>query len=318
MALRSDSLLSPKALPAASRDVPAAADRPTPPAALVQMAAGVVLLGASWPLTRLAVLDGAGPAWFAISRAGLSAVVATAALLALRRLRLPRRADLPSLFAVGLLQLAGFFAFAHAAVAIIPAGRTAVLANCTIIFTVPLSTLVLREPISARRWLAAGLSAAGVLVLIGPWSVDWSRRAPVLGHAYLLGAALCWALAMLAIRRWPPRSSMLELLPWAFGLATAALLPMALEGTVGHWGGTAILCMLGIGLLVAPTGTWCIMQATALLPIVVTSVGFLAGPAIGVVLATLFLHERLGPDLLLGTVLVLVGAALAAVPGRAR
>ena len=50
-----------------------------------------------------------------------------------------------------------------------------------------------------------------------------------------MGAALCWAVAMLVVRRWPPRSSMLELLPWAFALATVALLPMALAHDVGHW-----------------------------------------------------------------------------------
>ena len=35
-------------------------------AALPEMAAAVLLLGASWPLTRFALLQGAGPAWFAL------------------------------------------------------------------------------------------------------------------------------------------------------------------------------------------------------------------------------------------------------------
>ncbi len=60
------------------------------------------------------------------------------------------------------------------------------------------------------------------------------------------------------------------------------------------------------------------MQAQAALPIVVASVGFLAGPAVGVVLATLFLHERLGPDMVAGAGLILAGAALASIPGRTR
>ncbi|HYZ64822.1 MAG TPA: DMT family transporter, partial [Acetobacteraceae bacterium] len=292
-----------------------AADR-IPPIALIQLATAVVLLGASWPITRFALLQGAGATWFALGRAGLGALVAAAALAALGRLRLPSRRDLPALLALGLLQLAAFFAFAHAAVAWVPAGRTAILANCTITFTVPLSLIVLHEAIPPRRWAATGLGAAGVVALMGPWAIDWSAPNILLGHAFLMGAALSWAVAMLVVRRFPPRMSMLELLPWAFFLATLALLPMALAHDLGHWNGASLLCVLLIGLVIAPAGTWCIMQATTMLPMVVASVGFLAGPAVGVILATLFLHETLGPDLLIGAALILAGAALASSGGR--
>lgn len=284
--------------------------------ALFEMAAAVVLLGASWPLTRFALLQGAGPAWFALGRAGLSAVMATLALAAVRRLRLPGRRDLPALLAIGLLQLAGFFAFAHEAVAWVPAGRTAVLANCTIVFTVPLSLLFLREPISGRRWGATVLGAAGIVVLCGPWAIDWRAPHLLLGHGLLMGAALCWAISMLVVRRWPPRMSMLELLPWAFSLATVALLPMALAHEVGRWNMAATTSLLAIGLLIAPSGTWCVMQAQLQLPIVVSSIGFLAGPAFGVILATLFLQEVLGLDMVVGAGLILAGAALASTRGK--
>lgn len=289
-----------------------------PAIALVQLMGAVVLLGASWPITRVALLAGAGPAWFALGRAGLSAMVAFLALGLLGRLRVPGRRDLPAVFAIGLLQLAGFFALAHAAVAWVPAGRTAILSNCTIIFTVPLSLLVLHEAISPRRWLAAALGGLGVLALIGPWAIDWGAPHILLGHAFLIGAALCWSVAMLVVRRWPPAMSMFELLPWAFGIATVALLPMAVTHDPGHWNGTARLLMAAIGLVIAPAGTWCIIQATTMLPMVVASVGFLAGPAVGVMLATMFLAEPLSPDILAGAGLILAGAALASTGGTRR
>ena len=53
-----------------------------------------------------------------------------------------------------------------------------------------------------------------------------------------------------------------------------------------------------------------------MLPLVVASVGFMAGPALGVVLASLFLGEPLGLDMLLGAGLILAGAGLAATKGR--
>ncbi len=284
-------------------------------AGLLYLGAAAVLLGASWPLTRYAFLHGGGAAWFAFGRAGLSAAVTTVLLVLLGRLRHPRRRDVPALLAIGLLQLAGFFAFSHAALAWVPAGRTALLANCTIVFTVPLSLVVLHEHVSRRRWIAAALGLAGVAALVGPWSIDWAAPHVLTGHAELMGASLCWALAMLIVRRYPPAMSMFELLPWSFGLATIALGPITFQHDPGPWPATVLVPLLVVGLVIAPAGTWCIMQAQATLPIVVASVGFLAGPALGVLLASLFLGEALGLDMLLGSGLILAAAGLAATTG---
>ena len=73
------------------------------------------------------------------------------------RLRVPQRADLPAMFAIGVGQLGLYFALAHEAVVWVPAGRTAILANTTTIWVVPLSLIFLHERIPLRRWLAAGL-----------------------------------------------------------------------------------------------------------------------------------------------------------------
>ena len=115
----------------------------------------VILLSSAWPLTKIAIGLGSTPLWFAEGRAVLSGV--SRADSAVRgRLRVPRRADLPALFAVGVCQLGRYFAFAHEAVAWVPAGRTAILANTTTIWVVPLSLIFLREhdpaaPLARRR-----------------------------------------------------------------------------------------------------------------------------------------------------------------------
>jgi drug/metabolite transporter (DMT)-like permease len=292
-----------------------AATQPTvriPPAALLQLGLAVALLGASWPVTKVALLDGAGPSWFALGRAGLSAVVGAAAVAASRGLRLPGRADLPALLSIGLLQLAGFFAFAHAAVAWVPAGRTAILSNATLIWTVPIAVLLTHEAIPARRWIATMLGAAGVVVLAGPWAIDWSSGPVLLGHAFLLGSSLCWAISMAVVRRYPPRQPFFALLPWAFAIATVALLPMALLHEPGRWSGPSLTCLGCIGLVMAPLGTWCLVQATLALPLIVASVGFLAGPAIGLLVSAVWLGEPLTASVLAGAGLILGGAALAA------
>lgn len=287
---------------------------------LVPLAAGVVLLASAWPVTKLALDDGAEPLWFAAGRVAVSCVVATLVLLLARRLRPPRRRDVPAVLAVGLLQLALFFALAHLALAYVTAGRTIVLANATTIWVAPLSWLLLRERVSRRRWLAAWVGLAGIVVLMGPWAIDWHAKGILAGHALLLLAAGAFATAILTVRRFPPEGRMIELLPWCFGLASLALLPLAwlvLPHPAG-WGAGAGWALAYIGGVAGPLGTWCVMEAAAALPAMVSSLGFLAMPAVGLVFSAWFVGEAIGPDLLAGTALVLAGVAVAAAPARRR
>jgi O-acetylserine/cysteine efflux transporter len=278
----------------------------------------VVLLGGAWPITKIAISDGASPLWFAVGRAGISCLTALLALCFLRRFRLPRRVDLPALLSVGLLQLAAFFAFTHAAIAWLPAGRSVILSNVTTIFVVPLSLLVLHEAIPPRRWVATALGLAGVAALIGPWSIDWSQRDVVIGHLFLLGAAFCYALTMIVLRHSPPRLAMFQLLPWCFGAATVFLMPLAVwhGGGIGTWSATSVWWLVFIGAFAGPVGTWCVMQAAAALPAMVASVGILLTPAAGLAIATLWLGEAFGRDLQIGSLLILGGVACAAWPRR--
>ena len=259
-----------------------------------QLAVSVILLSSAWPLTKIALSLGSTPIWFAEGRAVLSGAT-IAVILALRgRLRVPHRDDLPALVAVGVCQLGLYFAFAHEAVAWVAAGRTAILANTTTIWVVPLSLIFLREHIPLRRWLAAGFGLAGVVVLMSPWAIDWSSRDVLIGHAFLLGASLSWSVAIIVTRAATPRSTMFELLPWCFAVSAVLLAPLVLwhapHGGIGtqpmSW-----VALAYIGLIAGPFGTWCVIEATATLPAVVSSVGFLTTPAISLILANLMLGE---------------------------
>ena len=294
----------------------AAARSDLPAAGLAQLGGAVVLLGGAWPVTKLAIAAGADALWFAEGRATLSALATFAALAAFGRLRLPGRADLPALLAVGLFQLAGFFALAHAAVRYVPAGRTVILVNTTPLFVVPLSLLVLHEAIPPRRWVAVVLGLAGVVAMTGPWAIDWAAPGVLLGHAFLLGAAGAWSVAIIAVRRFPPRLSMLEILPWCFALGAAALLPIAWQHDPGRWTAPALGLLGFIGVAAGPLGTWCVMQAALTLPAIVASIGFLSTPVVGLLIAALWLGERIDAGLAIGSALIVGGVGIAAWPRR--
>lgn len=280
----------------------------------------VLFLSSAWPLTKLAVQLGTTPLWFAESRAALSGLAIGGVLAAAGRLHWPTRADWPVVLTVGVFQIGLFFVFSHVAVGWVPAGCTAVLANTTTYYVVPLSVLVLGERIPPRRWLAAGLGMGGVAVLTGPWAIDWGSRSVLVGHAFLLLAGLAFAISIVTVRAMPPRAPMFELLPWCFLIASVLILPLVLweapGGTLGtraqSWSG-----ILYVGLIAGPLGTWGIMEATMRLPTVVSSVGFLATPAVGLILSNLVLSEPITADLMAGSALILGGVALTALPGRA-
>ena len=284
-----------------------------------QLAVSVILLGSGWPLTKIALSLGCTPIWFAEGRAVLSGAT-IAVILALRgRLRVPHRDDLPALVAVGVGQFGLYFAFAHEAVAWVTAGRTAILANTTTIWVVPLSLIFLREHIPPRRWLAAGFGLAGAIVLMSPWAIDWSSRDVLIGHAFLLAASLSWSVSIIVTRAAMPRSSMFELVPWCFGICAVLLAPLVLwhepHGGIGmhpmSWAALAY-----IGLIASPFGSWCVIEAAARLPTAVSSIGFLTTPAVSLILANLTLGERITPDLLAGSALIIVGVGVAAWPVR--
>ena len=284
-----------------------------------QLAVSVILLSSAWPLTKIALSFGSTPLWFAGGRSILSGL-SIATILALRgRLRLPYRQDLVPLLAVGIGQFGLYFAFAHEAVAWVAAGRTAILANTTTIWVVPLSLIFLREHIPPRRWMGAGFGLAGVIVLMSPWAIDWSSGAVLIGHAFLLAASLSWSVSIIFTRVTTPRSSLFELMPWCFGVSAVLLAPLLLwhepDGGIGAQPG-AWAALGYIGLIASPFGSWCIVEATAALPAVVSSVGFLTTPAISLILANWLLGEPITADLSIGSALILGGVGVAAWPMR--
>jgi drug/metabolite transporter (DMT)-like permease len=177
-----------------------------------------------------------------------------------------------------------------------------------------------------------------VVVLMSPWAIDWTSPQILIGHAFLLLASLCWSVAIIVVRAARPSIelraarpsigvrtarpslSMLELLPWCFGLASLLLLPLVLleapHGTLGSrpagWWALAY-----IGFVAGPLGTWCVVEATAKLPTMISSIGFLTTPAVSLLLANLLLGEALTLDLLAGSALIIGSVAIAAVPAGA-
>ncbi|WP_240654844.1 DMT family transporter [Rhodovarius crocodyli] len=273
----------------------------------------VLLFGGVWPISKHALMHDATPVWFATSRAGLAALASSLFLLAMGRFRLPARGDWPAILSIATFQLAGFFLASHIALPMVGAARTAVLGNVTLMWLVPMSMLVLGEKVSPRRWVAVGLAALGVFVMLNPWTMDTSAPGMLAGHLWLLAASLSWSFAILMTRRFPPVSPMMRLLPFCFALAGSMLLLAAtIREPQGGIGSGALWHAAFVGLIAAPVGTWAVIESGRLLNAVTASVGFLLVPVLGLGLSAFWLHEPMGWDLMLGGALIVASVVVAA------
>lgn len=276
------------------------------------LALSVGLFATTWPIMKMALAD-ATPLWMAMARLWIGAASAFALLAALGQLRIPRRADLPMVVSIAVFQLGGFFALCNYGLSHVPAGRSVVLAYTTTLWLLPLSVVWLGERLSVGRVLGAVAGLGGVAVLFNPLSFPWGDRDALFGNVCLLAAALSWALAIFHARRHVWRLSPLQLLPWQ--MALGAVLVTGLVPIVEPNGGidptpSLLACMAWLGFLSGPIGTWTAVAVSRALPAMVTSLGFLSVPLLGVALSAWWLGETLGLDLLGGGALILLGLVL--------
>jgi drug/metabolite transporter (DMT)-like permease len=282
-----------------------------PRAALAQLAIVVVVFGAAGPMIKIGLAE-ATPTWFAFWRAFLSFTVTTLLVGARGRLAWPRRRDWAAVVAVGLFQLGAFFALLHLALTIVPVGRSVLLCYTTSLWLVPISVLVLKEPLTLARVLAVLLGLAGVITLANPGAVDWADPRQLPAHGLLLLAALSWAIAIAVLRSTAAATPLADLLPWQFGLATLVLLPVAalLEPAGGvTLGWSSGFALLFLGVIGGPVATWAATSISRTLPVVVSSLGFLGVPVVSVALSVAFLGEAFTLSLALGGALILAGLA---------
>ena len=275
------------------------------------LALAVLLLGTAWPAMKIG-LAGATPIWFAAGRAILGAVASFLLLPWLGQLRLPARRDLAIVLSVGLFQLTFFFMLANIGLGYLPAGRSAVLAYTTALWLVPLAVLV-GERVPRRRWLGVAVGLLGIVVLADPLAQDWHDSGVLAGSALLLLASLSWALAIFHARRHVWHLTPLQALPWQLLLAAVLLTLFAVlfepQGRIAPSGGV-LLSLIYLGVVAGPAAAWAATSVARALPTVVTSLGFLGVPAIGLVISTLWLGEAVTPTLVLGAVLIALGLIL--------
>jgi drug/metabolite transporter (DMT)-like permease len=278
------------------------------PPELARLVALAAIWGASFIFIRIAVVP-LGP----IATSELRVALAAVALLAWLRLAgvdLAWRAHWRFYLAVGLLNSAAPFALWAFSAIHLPASYLVVLNATSPLFGAVVSTVWLRERITARAALGLAAGVAGVAMLVGLGPV---RATPPVLWAIAAGAvaALFYAVAAAYMKR---RAAGVDAAAVATGSQIGAALllaplllplpPVALP-TPAEWIAVVLLGVLCTGIayllyfrLIADVGPTRALTVTFLIPI------------FGMLWGALFLGEAITPVMAAGCALVLAGTAL--------
>jgi drug/metabolite transporter (DMT)-like permease len=288
------------------------------PAVYLLGAATVFVLGANWPIMARGVT--VIPAeWLAALRLGGAAVLVATIMAVRSRIRRPVRHDLPILFSVGVIRLAVVTTSVFAALRYVPPGRSSILVYASTLWAAPIAAIVLHERLTALRVVGLALGCTGLVLLLEPWSLDWSNSRTITGFGLLLFASIMSAATTVHVRAHSWRSTPLELMPWQLGVAALPITVLAfalhgppqVEWTVSTVG--IVAYQIGLASAFAVWGAITLMRSV---PAISANLILMAVPVVGLTSSIAFVDESASTAVALSLALVLVGVGLGLLSDR--
>jgi drug/metabolite transporter (DMT)-like permease len=274
-------------------------------------AAAIVVLVLAWGSTFAAVkvgLDSAPPILFGGIRSILGGAV-MAALAFGRSGRPALRETWPAYALLTQLNVVLFFSLQTLAILELPSGLAAVLIYLQPVLVGVLAAPLLGEALTAYKITGLLLGFAGIVVVsVGAFS----GHASLLGVGYAVVGALVWALGTIAFKRY---AGVVDgwwavAIPFLAGGVVLTAGGAAVEGTAISWSGEFVVAFVYASLVgtALSWSLWFGLVASGEAGRAAAYIFFV--PLISLVIGAVFLHESLGPSLLVGAALVIVGVYL--------
>jgi O-acetylserine/cysteine efflux transporter len=273
--------------------------------------AAVVLLVLAWGSTFAAVkvgLDSAPPILFGGTRSVLGGAVM--AVLAFARSGRPTlRGTWPAYALLTLLNVVLFFSLQTLAILELPSGLAAVLIYLQPVLVGVLAAPLLGERLTTFKITGLLLGFAGILVVsVGAFS----GHASLLGVGYAVVGALVWALGTIAFKRYAEvvDAWWAVAIPFLAGGVVLSAGGAAFEGTDITWSGRFVVAFVYASLIgtAMSWALWFGLVSSGEAGRAAAYIFFV--PLISLVIGAVFLHESLGPSLLVGAALVIIGVYL--------
>lgn len=207
--------------------------------------------------------------------------------------------------AIGMLNSAGpFLLYAYSALEL-SAGLMSVINATSPMWGAVLSAVVLHERLSARRAAGLVLGIGGVALVSGPQAASaW------LAIVACLGAAFCYGLAGVVLRRWARETTSRGMAVGTQMMAALVLLPLLFVAPPGVMSPGVVASVLALGLVCGAVGYVMYFRLiTDIGPTGALTVTYLI-PIFGVMWGALLLGEPLTLATLAGALLVIAGTVL--------
>lgn len=226
------------------------------------------------------------------------------------QIKLPNRRDLPMIFSIGTLQMGIFQLLINYGLAFVAVGRASILIYSTPLWVTPLAIILFQEKLSKLKFFGLIAGLLGIVVLFSPASFDWSNHKVILGNSLLLLGSLCWAIALLHSRYGKWHRAPIDLIPWQLliGMIPSLILaPLTEPVSAIHWNWILITTLLYNGIIATAFGYWASITISRKLPVVTSSLSFLAVPVLSLILSAIFLGEKLTAGDIIATILIIAG-----------
>lgn len=266
--------------------------------------------GTSWPAMRTVFLE--VPVW---QFRAFGCLVGGVALLAMARAAggrlVPDRADWLPLFVASIFNITVWHVTVGFGLKLIAAGHAALICYTLPVWTALLSTLFLKERITATVFVSLALGVGGIAVLA---SQDFTKMGDnPLGLAFVLAAAMSWALGTILIKRRRWSAGMNALAGWQLlmGMAPIAIIALFTESfTMFEVSNAALLSgayTVFVGIVIG-YALW--FKVVSLFTATTASIGSLVTPLIGVASSAVLLGEVVGWREIAAGAMVLAAVAL--------
>jgi drug/metabolite transporter (DMT)-like permease len=234
----------------------------------------------------------------------------TARLMGLS-IRIPA-SDLRPLLWLTLFQGVLWNAFSGFGIAMVEAGRAAVIGFTMPVWATLISIVVLREAVTMRRLSGLALGVFAISLLLLP--VIDSVTGQLTGALLMLGGAICWGVATVIVKAHSWKMNVMALSGWQFLIGSVPLIMAALF--LGEPASllrldplsAAALAYSSLVPMIFCQAIW--FTIVRRLPTVLASTSTLLVPPLGVLSAAVLLGERVVPVDLLALLLVIVAMTL--------
>ncbi len=277
----------------------------------------VATLGFVWGATFLLIelaLRGITPFWLTAGRIGFATAL-TVAVWAARGwpLFLTEARAWPNLILVGTLSAAVPFMLLSWGLQHVTSGFAGVSMAAVALMVLPLAHfLIPGERLTLRRGIGFVIGFVGVVILIGAQAFETTGAAlEPFGRLACLGAAACYALSSVTMRRLPPVDAIgLAAVPLIFGTALVVPVAWIVEGPPPLPGAETLFLLAILGLI--PTAGANLLRVLVIRgagPVFMTLTNYQV-PLWSVGLGVTLLNEPLRANLIVALVLILSGLAI--------